>query len=183
MASDTRVLQVKVTLKGAKPPIWRRLLVESQTPLSSFHDILQTAMGWYDCHLHEFESGGIAFGPPDPEAEPGLRDEAAVRLGSLLKSPGDQLSYLYDFGDGWHHEVLLEKKVAREPGREYPWVLAGRRACPREDSGGVYGYAAVLEILSNPAHPEHAETVDWLGVEHDPARFDPAEVNALLHPG
>jgi hypothetical protein len=88
--------------------------------------------------------------------------------------------YEYDFGDGWEHGIQLEKIVGPEPGVHYPRCLAGRRACPPEDCGGVWGYAELLEILADPRHPEHAERLEWLGGPIDPEAFDPDEVNNLL---
>ena len=117
-----RVYQVKVTLRESKPPIWRRLLVSAATPLSRFHEILQVSMGWTDSHLHQFEAGGVVYGMKNEDLDFGfeVRDERKARLEQLLRKVGDRLHYEYDFGDGWGHEVRLERILAPEPGQRYP---------------------------------------------------------------
>ncbi|MDN5933435.1 MAG: plasmid pRiA4b ORF-3 family protein, partial [Pseudonocardia sp.] len=170
--------RIKVTLRGVRPPIWRRLLVPSDTTLAGLHDVLQVAMGWLDGHLHMFTVGDRLFGPPDPDADPGQRDEATVRLDELLRATGDRLRYEYDFGDGWEHDVVLEA-VETGPSAA-PRCTAGRRACPPEDCGGPGGYAELLAALGDPGHPEHAERVEWVGPHFDPAAFDRGEIDAGL---
>jgi len=88
--------------------------------------------------------------------------------------------YEYDFGDGWEHELLVEKILPAEPGVGYPRCLKGKRACPPEDVGGVWGYADFLEIMRDPNHPEHEDMLEWVGGEFDPEVFDLEEVNAEL---
>ena len=61
------VFQLKVTLLGTMPPIWRRLLVPADLTLAQLHDVLQAAMGRQDCHMHEFSAGRRHFGKPNPE--------------------------------------------------------------------------------------------------------------------
>src|SRR5210317_574177 len=102
------ILQIKLSLIGAKPPIWRRLLVTSSTDLSKLHDIIQITMGWTDTHLHQFIVNESRYGVPDPDWEDGTISEKGIRIGSLLKTPKDQIIYEYDFGDGWEHELELE---------------------------------------------------------------------------
>ena len=58
------VYQIKVVLVGTTPSIWRRLLVAAGLTLAELHDVLQIAMGWYDCHLHEFRIGDERFCSP-----------------------------------------------------------------------------------------------------------------------
>src|SRR6202040_3341974 len=60
------IYQIKVTLLGTSPPIWRRLLVPANLTLEQLHDVLQLAMGWEDCHMHDFRIGQQRFGTPDP---------------------------------------------------------------------------------------------------------------------
>jgi hypothetical protein len=181
MANPARIFQIKVTLRGTKPPIWRRLEVPSELPLLGLHHILQAAMGWYDCHLHQFEAGGVLYGPPDPEFGLERRSERTTRLRDILRRPKDRMDYEYDFGDGWDHEVVLEKILGVEEGRRYPVCTGGRRATPPEDCGGIGGFYHLLEILGDSSHPEHAETKEWLGREFDAAAFDMEGVNEALH--
>jgi len=181
----TPVYVLKVTLLGTRPPIWRRLAVPADITLARLHAMLQVVMGWYDCHLHRFVSPDqTRYGPlsevGDADWDLGLIDERKAKLSRVLAAPKQRMVYEYDFGDGWEHGIQLEKIVAPEPGLHYPRCLAGRRACPPEDCGGVWGYAELLQIIADPGHPEHAERLEWLGGPIDPEAFDPDEVNKLL---
>jgi hypothetical protein len=176
----SRILQLKVTLRDTKPPIWRRLLVAGNTSLFDLHRILQAAMGWYDSHLHEFEHKAQLYGESDPEWDLIRLSEHGTKLGALLKEPGDRMLYNYDFGDDWRHSIVLEELLSKEKGRTYPCVIKGRRACPQEDSGGPWGHQNNVEILRDPSHPEYEETVEWLAPGYDPEHFDVGFANAKL---
>lgn len=172
------VYQLKVTLRGARPPIWRRIQVPGDVRLDVLHHILQAAMGWHGGHLHAFEIDGENYGMPDSDLE--MLDESRVRLDQLAPEAGRRFTYEYDFGDGWDHEILVEKILPPSPGVSLPLCLTGRRACPPEDSGGVWGYAGLLEALADPNHPEHKESRKWLGRSFDPEAFSCDEVNRRL---
>ena len=175
------LFQVKVTLAGVRPAVWRRLLVSSDDSLRRFHDILQVALGWTDSHLHMFDFGTERYGYPDPDGDiDWIKDDARVQLGSMLVAVKDSLIYDYDFGDSWSHKIVLEQIVA-EPGELVaPTCLGGARACPPEDCGGVGGYVEFLRAINDPLHPEHAELVEWIGGEFDPEQFDAEAVNLEL---
>ena len=179
-ALASRVLRIKVTLNGIKPPIWRRLLVKANTTLADLHMILQVTMGWSDSHLHEFEWNGELYGESEPEWDQYRRNEHKTKLGNLLTEPGDRLTYHYDFGDSWKHNVVLEAVLKAERGQQYPWIEKGKRACPLEDSGGPWGYQEKLEILRNPKHPEYSDIRDWVPEDFDPDSFDLDESNDIL---
>ncbi|CAN5711098.1 plasmid pRiA4b ORF-3 family protein [soil metagenome] len=171
--------QLKVTLRGTRPPIWRRVEVPGRTTLSRLHDVIQIAMGWTDSHLHQFVAAGVMFGVPDPEWDMPVKRSARVRLDQVLRVPKDDLIYEYDFGDGWEHRVVLEKVLPLDAARHrQPLVTGGRRACPPEDCGGVGGYYAMLAILDDPANPEHDEMLAWVGGGFDAEHFDPEAANA-----
>lgn len=180
MPRTGQLAQLKVTLRGARPPIWRRCLVPTDATLAELHRVLQIAMGWLDGHLHQFRRGSTYYGVPDPEFPPGREDERRVRVSQVLRSPKDKMIYEYDFGDGWEHEVVLEKLGQSETGQRYPRVIAGKRACPPEDCGGVGGYDHLLEVLANPKHPEHGELMEWCGGEIDPDFFDLEDTNEAM---
>ncbi len=179
-AAPSRVYQLKITLKGSKPPIWRRVEVAEDITLARLHHIIQAAMGWTDSHLHMFSLGRVSYGVPDPGYVEDVHDERRVKLNQVLTAPKQKLSYEYDFGDSWTHEVLLEKVLAPEPGVSYPRCTAGKHACPPEDCGGVWGYADFLEAIGDPEHEQHEELMEWVGGEFDPEQFDIAEANAVL---
>ena len=177
-----KVCQFKVTLRGIRPPIWRRFQVYSDITFYELHRILQEVMGWYDGHLHSFDVGGIFVTDAETLAEvweDGV-DEERVRLKKYLTREGQKIRYVYDFGDNWEHDVVLEKILSAEPNVHYPLCLKGKRACPPEDCGGIWGYADLLEALADPAHPEHEMYLEWLGEDLDPEAFDLAEVNEIL---
>ena len=178
------IYQLKITLKGFRPPIWRRFLVASKVSLEDVHDILQIVMGWTDSHMHEFSMGSDRYGVPDVDFPSDIQDEAKYRLDQVLKKEKDKLNYTYDFGDGWEHEVVLEKILPFETGIALPVCLEGSRACPPEDIGGIGGYAMFLDAISDPEHPEHESMLEWIAEDidgdFDPEYFDLAEVNNLL---
>jgi hypothetical protein len=180
--ADTSVHRLKVSLRGAKPPIWRRLEVPSTTPLVHLHRTIQDSFEWEDCHMWVFETPRGRYGVSNPELEHG--DATTVTLADVAENPKDRLGYLYDFGDGWDHDITVEDVVVAEPGTAYPRCVTGRRAGPPEDSGGIWGYAHLCEVLADPGHPEHEERMEWLALDDpayfDPAYFDPDEVNVLL---
>jgi hypothetical protein len=173
--------QVKVSLRGAKPPVWRRLEVPADISLARLHNVIQIAFGWYDYHLHAYSTPYGDFGTPDPEL--GHRAEAPVTLEQVAPAAGSKISYTYDFGDDWRHDIVVEKVLGRgEPSR--PRCTGGRRAAPPEDSGGVWGYAEIVASLTDPDHPEREHYVEWLGLadpaDFDPERFDAEEVTRAL---
>jgi hypothetical protein len=182
------LLHLKVTLDGSRPAIWRRLLVPSDIKLSKLHDVLQISMGWDDGHLHCFRYEHMTYEPAaSRQMEGGVfdpdetQDEAKVRLIDVLNRENDWMHYEYDFGDSWEHEVRVEKIVPAGPGdARRAACLAGARACPPEDCGGIPGYERLLKVIANPKHPEHGETLEWLGERFDPAAFDPARIDAAL---
>jgi hypothetical protein len=180
-ASDT-IYQLKVTLRESKPPIWRRIQAPSDISLARLHQILQVVMGWTDSHLHQFIVGGTIIGVPDPDFGVEVKNERTVRLSQVVRGEKSKFVYEYDFGDGWQHDILVEKVLQAEPGARYPICLAGKRACPPEDCGGVWGYDDLLEVIRNPDNPEHDEMLEWLGGDFDPEAFDVDAVNQELRP-
>lgn len=167
------VHQLKVTIVGTKPPVWRRVVVPSRTSLAELHDVVQAVFGWWDYHLHEFEIGGARYGTDDGEGWDPPRDERRARLDKLAPV-GSSFTYTYDFGDNWCHKVTVEKVSPADPAVTYPACTGGRRACPPEDCGGVWGYARLLAVLADPADEEHASMLEWVGGPFDPDEFDPS---------
>ena len=180
--NKTEIYQLKITLRGSRPPIWRRVQVRSDISLATLHWIIQEAMGWTDSHLHQFRLGEIYYGVPDQD-DFGLsetKNEKTAKLNQLLSRPKAKFIYEYDFGDSWEHEVLLEKILPPDPEVRYPVCITGKRACPPEDCGGVWGYGDFLAAIQNPDHPEHEELLEWIGGSFDPEAFDVEDVNRAL---
>lgn len=177
------IYQIKVTLKYSKPPIWRRLEVPGQTRLDKLHLILQAAMGWWNAHLHQFIVGQTYYGEPHPDYDmwgPEMLDESKYRLNQIAPREKSKFVYEYDFGDSWEHTILVEKILPPEKGVSYPRCIKGKRACPPEDVGGVWGYAEFVEAITDPNHPDHADMLEWVGDDFDPEAFDLAEINEAL---
>ena len=182
-SSNAAVYQLKITLQASHPPIWRRALVSADITLHQLHDTIQLLMGWSNSHLHQFIAAGVVYGEDDPEF--GLGDEAEfvsehkVVLQQLLRQEKDKLIYEYDFGDSWEHKVVLEKILPPDPPGSYPICLTGKRACPPEDVGGMWGYDSFLEAIGDPENPEHEDMLEWAGA-FDPEEFDLQEINKRL---
>ena len=182
------VFQFKITLKGVKPPIWRRIQVKDCT-LDKLHEHIQTAMGWTNSHLHQFQISGVTYGDPALlsegfEDDLEVRDSRGITISDLV--PKDRkrfrFEYRYDFGDCWDHEILFEGCPAAAKGTRYPLCLEGERACPPDDVGGVHGYALYREAMSDPAHPQHKELMGW-GGPFDPERFDAEDATKAMRKG
>jgi len=176
------VYQFKIVLKGIKPPIWRRIQVPDTYSFWDLHVAIQDAMGWGDYHLHEFEMKNPLYGTKErvsiPEGRaaifPGERrvySGRSQKIADWFFLENKAATYTYDFGDDWRHEVRLEKILLREDGVSYPRCLAGARACPPEDCGGVWGYAHMLEVVQDPKHEEREDMIDWIGESFDPENF------------
>lgn len=172
------IVTLKVTLRGIKPPVWRRLLMPAGMTLGALHHAIQAAMGWHDSHLHAFDIAGRQYG--DRGTVDDVADEERMTLGGLLRSGVARFAYTYDFGDNWEHTVAIERNRPPPAARRYPACIAGRRNCPPEDCGGPWGYAEFLAILADPAHPEHAERLEWLEEDLDPDEFSVEVADAAV---
>ena len=182
-AMSPEIYQIKVTLLGTSPPIWRRLLVPVEATLAQLHRVLQIAMGWEDGHLHEFSIGQRRFGPSEPGDFMGMssaEDERKAPLSSVLGRVGAKARYTYDFGDGWEHGIVLEKRLSADPDTAYPVCTGGKLACPPEDCGGIGGFYALLDAVGDANHEQHEDMRDWVGDDFDPKAFSVEDVNSRL---
>lgn len=181
---SSSIYQLKISLEGIVPQIWRRVLVPSDLPLSKLHTVIQAAMGWTNSHLHEFLVGETRssrrFRLSEPAPDEPIRSEAKVKLFEVAPTLKSTLRYHYDFGDGWMHKVVVEKVLASDPALMAPRCLDGQRACPPEDCGGIPGYYQLLDILTDPRHPEHDEMLEWLEDDFDAEAFDITATNREL---
>lgn len=174
------VYQIKISLNDIRPPIWRRLEVFSDSTLEKLHLIFQLAMGWGNYHLHQFTIGGEEYGQSDPDYDFEMEDERKVKLYQVVPMEKFKFSYGYDFGDNWEHTVLVEKILPVEKGKHYPYCSKGKRACPPEDVGGVWGYTNFLETIKDVNHSEYEDMLEWVGGEFNPEEFDMGYVNERL---
>jgi hypothetical protein len=176
------VAVLKITLDEVEPTVMRRIVVPAGIRLDRLHLVIQAAMGWINSHLYEFRIGGAGWGELDPDGVyDGPLDARKGRLAAVLADAGRRtFSYLYDFGDGWSHTVKLEKIAPGVEGEANILLIDAVGRCPPEDCGGAPGYERLLEILGDPDHEEHEETLVWSGGQFDPARADlPALEGAL----
>jgi hypothetical protein len=174
-----KVYQFKITLKGIKPPIWRRIQVPETYTFWDLHVAIQDAMGWTDTHLHHFEILNPTRGFKE---EIGIPDEDFIderilagwkrKIANYFSSQNNKAEYIYDYGDNWEHSIKLEKILQRNEGVEYPVCTKGARACPPEDCGGTWGYEEFLEAIMDPNHERHEELLNWIGGDFDPESFD-----------
>lgn len=179
------ILQLKVTLRQVRPPVWRRIQVPCTYSFWDLHVAIQDAMGWLDYHLHAFklrdhatrillEIGSLS--EDDFEDEPVVLPGWDIPVARHLTLADRKTDYLYDFGDSWEHAIVLERVGPRDSSLHYPVCVAGRRACPPEDCGGSWGYKELLEALADPNHKEHDALLTWVGGSFDPEEFDAASV-------
>jgi hypothetical protein len=178
-ASQDLVYQFKVTLVQTDPTIWRRIVVRDCS-LSRFHLLIQCAMGWENDHHYEFQIDNRGYCGPGIDAPPeGFA--CNTRVSEIIPTTRRKLKfdYLYDFGDGWLHEIEYEGSFARDPDKTYPLCVDGERACPPEDSGGVYAYAHFLACRDHPDDAASTETLDWFG-SFDPEPFDPVLASKIM---
>ena len=171
--------QIKISLNDITPEIWRRFIVASDIILPDLHKVIQTVMGWTNSHLHQFIIDGTFYSEPDDDSFFEYVDYRDIRLNQVLTEEEKRITYEYDFGDGWEHEILLEK-ILSDHNQKYPSCLEGQRSCPPEDCGGPFGYQDLLEALAAPGKAEHKEMLDWLGDDFDPEYINIKKINMML---
>jgi hypothetical protein len=178
------IFQLKISLAFSNPLIWRRIQVPGETSLGRLHNILQLCMGWSDLHAHRFLVGKVFYAPSygvDILEKTGERDESEFRLAALETDMKWCFTYIYDFGDGWEHEIELEETMPGGTDRNHPVLLAGEGACPPENVGGVPGFEEFLTIINTPRHAQHKRIAEWYGADHfDPAYLDMKKINTVL---
>lgn len=183
--SKTYILYASIEQCPVK--VFRRIKVPSNLWLGNLGKIFITAFGWAGYHLSQFTKGDVYYTSRDNIDERdsfnfGCRnrhiDEMTVTVADVLPQKGSTISFEYDFGDGWIHNVRVSS-VSDEPLRDEDiCVTSGKGACPPEDVGGVWGYAQMLDILSGKVDDpeEKASYEEWLGLQegetYDPEEFD-----------
>jgi hypothetical protein len=178
------IIQLKITLQGTKPPIWRQVLVNKTTTFLELHYIIQITMGWENSHLFEFEINKYRIAEPnedfDTEFTEKTLDATTITLDSIITSTKEKFNYIYDFGDSWNHQILVEKFLPLNTKTQYPNCINGELNCPPEDCGGIGGFYGLLDIINNKRHPERKEMLEWLGGQFDAEHFDKNEINKEL---
>jgi hypothetical protein len=179
-AAKRKIYQFKITLKDISPKIWRRFAAPADMSLHDLSMVIIEVMGWSGAHLYAYHIGGLEYGMPDDEldADKGILADDDVLVKDALKEK-QQFEYVYDFGDDWRHQLVVEKITEADPEMKYPVCLGGERACPPEDCGGAPGYEDPGEAPEDPNHERHGELSGWAG-DYNPEEFDVKEVNERI---
>jgi hypothetical protein len=178
-----KTYQLKITLSNTNPPVWRRIKIDGHATFEYLHDVIQRVMGWENGHLFEFKNKNYNIIPDAQEndfIEDGI-DIEEITIEEVLKGKGSKIKYIYDFGDHWEHQILVEE-IEKDNGVLLHGVICldGKRNCPPEDCGGPWGYVRMIEVTKDPKNPEHEEIMEWLGENFDPEHFDLAETNQQM---
>lgn len=198
-----KAYEIKISLNGIKPPIWRKVIIPSDINFMQLHNIIQLAMGWQNCHLYEFnfkEFEEIITNDSEAcdEYEYSVSKEGKKRFAELglpfhlpkslyakevkidkYLEKSAKFKYIYDFGDDWEHTIELVKVIDAYVGR-LPYVTKFKRVCPPEDCGGVDGYYEVSDALNNPSDPQNKEILKWLKKIHYSNEYDIEYVNEAM---
>lgn len=181
------VIRLEAHIVGIEPTISRTLELSRDLNFAQLHEVLQATFGWTDSHLHQFNLGGLAVGAPEYIEDsfdcPKVLEATEIRLRDLSfpygAEPTLEITYQYDFGDNWNHQLIL-RPAQPEEGVKYPRCMAGSRACPPEDVGGTSGYADFLEAWHDPDHEDHKINRRWAGRKFDPEHFDLEATNKAI---
>lgn len=176
-----RVIVIHLKVVGAHPRIWRRLVVRESMWLSRLHDAIQVLFDWYDYQTHAFVLDDLRFGNPLKQDDLVVEDDRDVTLADLDLAHRERLLYDYHFGEGWQVEIRVEKVGALEKGARYPRCLAGERAGPPEDCGGLEAFHDMLACLKEPTTDLGREWLEWLGPDYAAAECDLDKLNRALH--
>ena len=200
-----KAYQIKITLVGSSPLIWRKVIVPADITFKRLHDVIQFSMGWKNYHLYDFnirKENIIITGDEERIAEYEFYSKmkltkkndphgfiantlkvkpmlsSKVKIDKYLKEE-QSIEYIYDFGDYWKHDITLEK-VIDDYQHGYPTCVDADGGCPPEDVGGILGYMEFLDVMNDKNNPEYENLKEWAesqGYEDD---FDIVYVNAIM---
>ena len=175
-----RVFSLRLTVVGCQPRIWRRLLVRESMWLSRLHDSIQILFDWFDYQTHAFNLDDLHFGNPLKHEALSIEDDRDVPLADLDLEHRARFTYDYNFGEGWQVELKVEKAGVIEKGATYPLCLAGERAGPPEDCGGLEAFHDMLACIKEPDTDLGREWLEWLGPDYHPETCELEKVNKAL---
>lgn len=175
-----RTLTLRLTVVGAKPAVWRRLVVRESMWLSRLHDAIQVAFDWFDYQTHAFNIDDLRFGNPLKRDELAIEDDRDVTLLDLDLENHGRITYGYHFGEGWQVDLKVEKSAPVEKGVHYPACIGGERAGPPEDCGGLEAFHDMLACIKEPQSELGREWIEWLGPDYDAERCDLEKINRAL---
>ena len=178
MSDTTKIYELKISLSGIKPTIYRTIQFEENRTFFELHAAIQIAFGWENSHMHVFEIGDDRIGMSDFDEfeDDHTIEEKTIRLFQTGLNEKDKFEYIYDFGDHWVHEIQVAKIL--EPKKTfYPKCIKGAMNRPPEDCGGIYGFEDFKEIMGNRKHPEFKEMKTWYGGMYDEELFLKNQIN------
>uniref|UniRef100_A0A1B6LKE4 Plasmid pRiA4b Orf3-like domain-containing protein n=1 Tax=Graphocephala atropunctata TaxID=36148 RepID=A0A1B6LKE4_9HEMI len=178
---DPKAYQLKITLEGIRPQIWRRIQIPGYWSFRSLHNAIQDAMGWRNCHNYYFQAWNhkedkkYTIDPFDNIFE-GIADNNAL-IRDYFAKPKDKAYYEYDMGDSWAHVITLEKIVPEHKQKKYPICLDGKRACPPENAGGIDQYKYIVKVMKDRKHAEYDHYKSWIQMTTGSRNFRPEHFN------
>jgi len=186
--TKNKIYQFRIDIKGAKPPIWRRVQVEKNITFHQLHAVVQNVFNWLNYHLHEFEINEKVrlvdmnhdsyedmsdmptfLGIPQPKEY----NEHDIKLNKYIKRVGDIVKYNYDFGDDWEHSIKLEKILDLDLKKQYPMLITGKKVAPFEDCGGIWDWSNLCKIMEGKKVDIDKEYIEELLEYH--SKFDPSD--------
>jgi hypothetical protein len=177
------VVRIRIELEGTDPLVWRSVDVPLSSTLMALHDIIQVTMRWQDVHMFEFIVGDKVYGEPYPDDSAWDRkvfQAKSIRLKSLIERGVDRFPYVYDFGDNWRHHIILDAVRQGDADTDYPAFVNGARRAPPEDVGGISGFDAFLEAVTDPRHEDHDQMLEWCDGSFDPDDIDERYVRMII---
>ena len=175
-----RVFTLRLSVTGTTPPVWRRMVARESMWLSRLHDTIQILFDWFDYQTHVFNLEDLRFGNPLRRDELTIEDDRDVTLADLDLEHRARFNYMYQFGEGWQVEVTVEKSGGLQKAVYYPHCVAGERAGPPEDCGGLEAFHDMLACIKQPQTDLGREWLEWLGPDYDPAVCDLEKINRAL---
>ena len=172
---------IEVSLKEIRPRLWRRFMISADADFVDLHEAIQDACGWHNCHLFQFQNQEgkiLAELPGDEDDKTGPNAMTTPIAPALGRKKGKKLLYVYDFGDWWEHEIEVADVVKNWPEDFGRRLLAGERAFPPEDCGGIGGYEDCVRITTGKQ--KDPERLAWLD-GWAPAKFDFKETERLFY--
>jgi hypothetical protein len=163
---------IEISLSTVYPLIWRRLLLRTTgTTFADLHRAIQDACGWWDYHLYRFDEAAprglvglaqsrVGIEDADDDAPPADEVPLAPWVGKHVPRA---CKYVYDFGDDWHHDVVVRDIVSSDE-RFFRRLIGGERAVPKEDCGSMSGFERILEFRRTGVDPDGEDDLArWLG--------------------
>ncbi len=175
-----RVFTLRLHVVGTNPQVWRRIVVREAMWLSRLHDSIQVLFDWFDYQTHAFHLDDLRFGNPLKREELTIEDDRDVTLADLDLEHHERLMYGYHFGEGWQVEIRVEGHEPAKKGAQYPVCIAGERAGPPEDCGGLEAFHDMLACIKEPDTELGREWIEWLGPEYRADVCDLEKINKAL---